>query len=428
MSHLRLTLPQVIRDPRQGDDSPTRNTRVARRLGAAIAPVAADAGAPIRDPHLLDIAAAVADAFTQGDASRGLTKAQIVDRIGPGVDTAEVERRLEVFERLGWLRPYLDKKHQQRYGLDPAGVLGQQVFERICSRGGVDELLALLSRTRTVIAERGSHADVAANLANLRDLLAVYANELDRLVATAPWHELITERDDHDRATVFTMLGSLVEEVAEHHPDLRALATRVIEEANRYVRAVEGLMTRVLDEGARSQDFRVLPADDYLTAAIDCGVDELAAAFTDVVFDPPSPWTTAADILDNAGPRGSRSRPTRRPVAPPASGDDDPLNGLLTAAEQAGQRRALRAEQLLDGNPEVEATSTVRALRWPAAATLLGDLLALDLDPRQPYLVEIGEAILVDTETEVTYSSPVTLHVARGEPLVDDEPANTCTR
>ena len=80
----------------------------------------------------------------------GSTRAQIVDRMAPGFPPDVVESRLQVFEKLGLLRPYLDKLHQQRYTLNPASLVGQQVFDRIGLRGGVDELLALLDRTRSL--------------------------------------------------------------------------------------------------------------------------------------------------------------------------------------------------------------------------------------------------------------------------------------
>ncbi|MCZ7537966.1 MAG: hypothetical protein M5T61_19905 [Acidimicrobiia bacterium] len=53
-----------------------------------------------------------------------------------------------MFEKLGFLRTYLDKKHQQRYTIEPTSLVGQEVFERISRHGGVDELLALSARAR----------------------------------------------------------------------------------------------------------------------------------------------------------------------------------------------------------------------------------------------------------------------------------------
>lgn len=384
-----------------------------RRLAALVAPVAANAGAVVDDLDLLELARAVCDAFAQGDSAGGLTRMQILDRMGPGFRPDVVESRLQVFEKLGLLRPYLDKKHQQRYTLNPAGLVGQQVFDRIGERGGVDELLALLDRTRSLFDGQPTSDEVYAHLRHLTELLSVYANDVERLVATAPLAELLAERDDHDRATALETLAAIAAETTERFPDLRPVATRLVEEASRYLHAVESLMSRVLDEGGMSRDFSVLPPDDYLSAAIGGTVELLASALAPIVFDPPTVWVSAADILgalDRTGPPRHR---VRRPPAPPPSTVPDPVGALVDGARRVARSRALRAEQLLGGDSTVEVTSSLRALEWSSAAVLLADLLALDLDPDQAYRLAIGEATIIDVEAEVTYSSPVALHADR---------------
>ena len=387
--------------------------RRMRRLAALVAPVAAHAGAIVDDPDLLELARAVCDTFGQGDSAGGLTRAQIVDRMARGFPADVVESRLQVFEKLGLLRPYLDKKHQQRYTLNPAGLVGQQVFDRIGERGGVDELLALLDRTRSLFDGLPTREDVYAHLRHLTELLSVYANDVERLVATAPLAELLAERDDHDRATALESLATIAAETTERFPDLRPAATTLVEEASRYLHAVESLMSRVLDEGGMSRDFSVLPPDDYLSAAIGGSVELLAGALAPVVFDPPTVWVSAADILGALDRAGPPRRRVRRPPAPPPSTVVDPVGALVEGARRVGRSRALRAEQLLGGDAVVEVTGALRALAWPGAAALLADLLALDLDPDQAYRVAIGEATIIDLDAEVTYSSPVVLHADR---------------
>jgi hypothetical protein len=400
------------------DVAPARRERTMRRLAAVVAPVAADAGAVVDDPGLLELARAVCAAFGAGETGGGLTRAQIVERVGRDFAAAVVESRLHVFERLGLLRPYLDKKHQQRYTLNPAGLVGQHVFDRIGERGGVDELLTLLDRTRSLLAGRPDRDELRAHLRHLTELLTVYADDLERLNATAPLAELLAERDDHDRATALQSLPTVADQVTERFPDLRAPATKLVEEASRYLLAVESLMTRVLDMSGATRDFSVLPADDYLSAAITGSVAELAAAFAPVVFDPPTVWVGAADLVDAIDRVGPRRPRARRPPAPRPAVDADPVGSLLAGAERTARARGLRAEQLLDGHADTEVTSTVRGLMWPAAAAMLADLLALDLDPDQPYGLTISEATIVDTETDVTYASPVTLRADR--PVLDD--------
>jgi hypothetical protein len=386
-----------------------------RRLAALVAPVATDAGAVVDDPELLELARSVCAAFGQGDSVGGLTRSQIIERTSKAFPPDVIERRLQVFEKLGLLRTYLDKKHQQRYTLNPASLVGQQIFDRIGERGGVDELLALLDRTRALFNGQPQRDDVTAHLRHLTELLSVYANDLERLVATAPLSELLLERDDHDRATALESLAAVAAQTTERFPDLRHLATWLVEEASRYLHAVESLMTRVLDEGGASRDFSVLSPDDYLSASIDGSVDLLGGALASIVFDPPMVWVSAADLLDALDRSGPPRPRARRPIAPPPSTASDPIGALLSATERAGRHRALRAEQLLDGEASVDVTGMLRALPWSGAAALLADLLALDLDATQAYGVDISEATLIDLETEVTYSSPVALSARRPE-------------
>jgi hypothetical protein len=158
------------------DPLPARRERKMRRLAAVVAPVAADAGAVVDDPELLELARAVCSAFGAGDTGGGLTRAQIVERVGRDFAADAVDSRLHVFEKLGLLRPYLDKKHQQRYTLNPAGLVGQQVFDRIGERGGVDELITLLDRTRSLFDGRPDEEEVRAHVRHLTELLAVDAD------------------------------------------------------------------------------------------------------------------------------------------------------------------------------------------------------------------------------------------------------------
>ncbi|MGV1049193.1 MAG: hypothetical protein ACOYD4_11800 [Solirubrobacterales bacterium] len=170
-----------------------------RRLAAMAAPIATDAGAVIDDEKLLDVARAVCDAFSHDDAFGGLTKAEIAARVN-GVCPANVlEARLGVFARMELLRPVLDKKHQQRYVLAPAGLVGVLIVDRFSARGGIEELLSLLDRNTSALERHEAEAPaVAAQLESCRAMFAVFANELSRLVATAPLNEPLIERRFHD--------------------------------------------------------------------------------------------------------------------------------------------------------------------------------------------------------------------------------------
>jgi hypothetical protein len=118
------------------------------------------------------------------------------------------------------LRPILDKKHQQRYVLNPAGVVGLLVFERFGERGGVDELLHLLDRTRLLI-ERGqaTRATVLDGIERVCGLFALFANEVNRLLAAAPLEEQLEERRFHDRGDLISQVAALNRLVTDEYPD-----------------------------------------------------------------------------------------------------------------------------------------------------------------------------------------------------------------
>jgi hypothetical protein len=127
-------------------------TMLMRRLGAMVAPIATDSGAIVDDESIIDIARAVCEAFGHKDAAGGLTKAEIASRVAGVCSAAELESRLGVFIRMELLRPALDKQHQQRYVLASSGLVGMLVVDRFTERGGVEELLGLLDRTKRALA------------------------------------------------------------------------------------------------------------------------------------------------------------------------------------------------------------------------------------------------------------------------------------
>jgi hypothetical protein len=390
-----------------------------RRLAAMAAPIATDAGSVIDDEELLGVARAVCDAFSHDDAAGGLTRSEIAARINGACSPAALETRLGVFVRMELLRPILDKKHQQRYVLAPAGLVGVLVVDRFSSRGGVEELLSLLDRTASALARHEADAPaVSAALESCRAMFAVFANELSRLVATAPLNELLDERRFHDDSNFMSRIGDLQRLVTDQFPQLDPSAYKLLLEAQRYVGVVEDLLGRVLDEGGGARNFSLLDPEEYLEAARTASVDELSAVAADIAFDPARPWVDAGAVIEAV----EKYRPKRtvrvRPPEPPAPSDEDPVEQLQARANQATRRRALQAEALLGGGEDKELTDTLRGSGWPAAAHTLADLLVLDGLPEQPYRVEMGDALYVDAGSAVTYASPARLErrEARNDP------------
>jgi hypothetical protein len=296
-----------------------------RRLAAMAAPIAADAGAVIDDEQMLDVARAVWVAFSHDDAVGGLTKAEIAGRIGGACPAAALEGRLGVFERLGLLRPILDKKHQQRYVLAPAGLAGMPIVDRFSKRGGVEELLALLDRTAGALERHEADAPaVGAALESCRAaMFAVFANELTRLVANAPLSELLSERRFHDDSGFIRRVADLQRLVTDQFPQLDPGAYTLLLEAQRYVSTVEDMLARVLDEGGDVSNFSLLDAEEYLDAARTATVEDFAAVAADLVFDPALPWVDAGAVIDAVGSYRPRRATRTRPPEPPAASDED---------------------------------------------------------------------------------------------------------
>lgn len=393
----------------------SRRSPLMRRIAAMAAPIATDAGAVLDDEGLIDVARAVCEAFGHDDAVGGLTKSEIAARVG-GVCTPEVlEARLGVFIRMELLRPVLDKKHQQRYVLAPAGLVGVLVVDRFSARGGVEELLAMLDRTASALTRHEADAPtVTVQLESCRAMFAVFANELSRLVATAPLHELLAERRFHDNSGFIGRVGDLQRLVTDQFPQLDPAAYKLLVEAQRYVDAVEDLLGRVLDEGGDVRNFSLLDPEEYLDAARTASVEQLAAVVADVAFDPALPWVDAGAVVEAIEKYRPQRRVRVRPPEPPAADGADPVEQIQNRTEATVRRHVLQAESLLGGGFSRDLTDMLRGSGWPGAARTLSDLLALDGLPEQPYRVGLGDALHVDADGGVTYASPVQLDADRG--------------
>ena len=327
-----------------------------------------------------------------------------------------LDSRIGVFVRMELLRPILDKKHQQRYVLAPAGLVGVLIIDRFSSRGGVEELLGVLDRTARALERHEADAPaVAAALESCRAMFAVFANELSRLVETAPLTELLEERRFHDDSNFVTRVGDLQRLVTDQFPELDPPAYKLLLEAQRYIGAVEDLLGRVLDEGGESRNFSLLDPEEYLDAARTATREQLAQVAADVAFDPAMPWVDAGAVIDAVEQYRPRRIVRTRPPEPPAPDGEDPVERMNALAEKATRQRALQAESLLGGAPSTELTDTLRGSGWPGAATTLAELLVLDGLPEQPYRINFGDALNVDADGAVTYSSPVTLTRAKSQ-------------
>ncbi|MDQ3631351.1 MAG: hypothetical protein M3417_08830 [Actinomycetota bacterium] len=381
-----------------------------RRLAAMAAPIATGAGAVIDDEEMLEVARAVCAAFSHDDAIGGLTRAEISARVDGTCPADLLDARIGVFVRMELLRPILDKKHQQRYVLAPAGLVGVLIVDRFSTRGGVEELLGLLDRTASALERREADAPaVAAAMESCRAMFAVFANELARLVANAPLQELLEERRFHDDSNFMVRVGDLQRLVTDQFPELDPGAYKLLLEAQRYIGAVEDLLGRVLDEGGEARNFALLDPEEYLDAARTATVDQLAAVAADIAFDPAMPWVDAGAVIEAVEKYRPRRAVRTRPPEPPAPSGEDPVEQMQARTDATTRRRVLQAEALLGGGDTKELTDSLRGSGWPGAAQTLAELLVLDGLPEQPYRVELGDALYVDADGAVTYASPVRL-------------------
>lgn len=382
-----------------------------------LAPAAADAGAIVGDEHLLEIADALREAFAASDPGRGLSLEEIVMRLRGVAPVSVIEERLRVFRRLGFLRPLRAKKHQARYLLNPAGVVGVRVIERFGERGGVEQLLVQLDRlSRQLAAGTIAGTELKAEMRFCRSALLLMESEVRHLVADATLSELIEERRLHDPSELMEKVRELDAHVDEEMPELHALAWQLVDAAQDYEDAANSLLTRLLDEGGEQMAFELLDPEDYLSAAIERTATELAEAVAHVAFDPARPLVQATDIEQALAQYRPRRAVRERPPEPVGERDRDPLGGYREKRERRERRRVLKAEQFLQGAAEVDLLPQLRSTGWPAAGSTIAELLRLDFDARQPYAVRFGDGVLVDPEGPLTFAAPTMLRVRRCDP------------
>lgn len=404
-------------------------TRLLANLKAFMAPVAADAAAVITDVRALAMARDLPDVFTERPGVSALTKAEVLAGLMRRGHTDEslLESRFTLFTAMGLVLPYLGKKHQQRYTLDPAGVVGLLVFERMAARGGVEEMLHLLDDTRALAEQADStREEVLTRLVRCRQLLNIYAAMLARLVETAPLAELIDQHRHHDPTKVEEQVHALNRVVTARFPrdhELEDAAFALVEAELDYRARVFAAVERVLDQGGASLDFSVLTAEQYLSAALNADLGALSQVGQTLVIDGPMPWLDPGSVLEAVEEYAPKRRPVVRPPESHAVLDPDPIGTLQQRALKAAAERRLTADSRLQGDDEVDLTSFLRDAGWPAAAEVLVGLLALSHDHDEPYEVQMSQALLVDTGSRVTYLHPTHLRHTNRRPAPREQPA-----
>lgn len=400
-----------------------RRAGAARRLGAMAAPVASHGGAVVDDPSLLRYAESVIGAFGQGDIDQGLTRAQIIERALriADLDRFELDGRIDTFVELAMLLPYRDKAHQQRYVVSTDAVAGSLFFRKGLTEGGIEELLQLLGATADAI-EDGRHdaGKVADALGEQRGYVEMWTAAVNRLTDTATLSELVAERAQHDGDRMLAHVERVVDVVTKHHPSLRIAATALLTAAQSYLVATQRLLERIVDEGASTRDFSLLDPADYARLATTGTVEALAAVFDSVVWDPPRPQVTPADVVAALRAYRPNRRQPRRPPVDSFAGEPtpDPLDGLDERLEVIRRQRQHAAELLLQGEGSIELSAHLRATPWPAALRVVVDLASLDVDEHSVYRLHLADSLIIDTDAHTTWTSDVRLAVDRPAPTL----------
>ncbi len=395
-----------------------RRSGAARRLGAMAAPVASHGGAVVDDPSMLRYAEAVIGAFGQGDIEQGLARAQIIERALrlDDLDRAELEQRIDTFVELAMLLPYRDKVHQQRYVVSTDAVAGSLFFRKGLTDGGIEELLQLLGATADAI-EDGRHdaGKVADALVEQRGYVEMWTAAVNRLTDTATLAELVAERAQHDGDRMLAQVERVVDVVTKHHPTLRVAATALLTAAQSYLVATQRLLERIVDEGASTRDFSLLDPADYARLATTGTVEALAAVFAGVVWDPPRPQVSPADVVAALRAYRPNHRQPRRPPVGSLAGDPviDPLDGLDERIDVIRRQRQHTAELLLQGEASIELSAHLRATPWPAALQVVVELASLDVDEHSVYRLHLADTLVVDTDAHTSWTSDARLTVER---------------
>ena len=380
-----------------------------------VAPVAGSTVAVSEDPWTLPAAWAMFDAFTARRESGGLSRGQLLDACSGLCTEGQFDTVFARFRELGMLIPFVSKRHEDRYLFNPDSAAGIAIFERVAAEGGVDELLTLLDRTKGDITRGTATAQqIRQALSQARGMLVIAADYLLMLVETRSLETMIAERHRHQHPSLFQDVKSLVRLVKKNYPELDSLAYAVTLEAQRYLEARTSFVERLLDDGARAEDFAVLHHEQYRTAARNAPARDLALPLAGVVFDPREIAITPASVV--AAVDELRPREPEAPKAPrPRTNLDttDPVAAMLEREHTRARMAANEAEYLLVGADDLDLTRLLAAAGWPRAILILATLLRAVYASGE-YELAFGNGLRVDAHAQVTYLSPA--HLRRSSP------------
>jgi hypothetical protein len=382
---------------------------------AFAAPLAADSGAVIEDPELVQLAVSILAVYANHQSRSGLTFAQLNEglrKLGSRLTRAAIEARLQHLHRMGFLESYLPKLHQGRYIVRPAGLAGALAAVRVTERGGIDELILLLDRTRAAFsAQHPDSRQVLAHMNSCRYALMNFALDLHRRVATGTARELIEACRQHDHSSFTHQVVELNDMVTVHFSrdyELQEAGTALIEAEQFYRSQVRAAIGKILAQGGASLNFDVLTPAEYEAAAVTADHDLLSQVGMGLVADMPGFYLDPEILIEVVETYQPRLRTRVRPPEPGGADEPDPLAAAEEAREAARRYRRLGLEALLEDASEVDLTPHMQR-SWEAAAQILIDALALDADPEEPFVLELSERLMIGPRMPVTYLHPARL-------------------
>lgn len=306
-------------------------TRAAWR--AFFAPVAADAGAVVTDTELVMLAVDVIAVYADRRSGTGLTFAQLqsgLQQLGVQQSTSVIQTRLEHLHRMGFLESYLPKLHQGHYVVRPAGLAGALAAARIVERGGIDELILLLDRTRSALNQHDPDpSEVLAHLHSSRNALMLFAFDLQRRIAAGTTSELIEASRQHDHSTFTHQVAELNQLVTVRFSgrfDLEDAGAALIEAEQFYRAQVRMAIGKVLAQGGAGLNFDVLSPSEYETAALTADRNRLGEVGAGLISDAPAAYVDVDLLADTVERYQPHSRARIRPTEFPTPADQrDPL-------------------------------------------------------------------------------------------------------
>lgn len=378
---------------------------------ALVAGVARDRGAVVDDLADLERFHDLVAAFP--DDGRSVTRSELVELAGLDGDP-RVDQRFDTLVALGALRQTRAKRHTGSYVLNPVALIAAELLAGLATRGGVTRLHEMLVLAADRLDADDLEGDEAREIClRLTRVLHSFAADLERVVDLGTTADVVAARPGREADRAFERVELLAQLTLERFPSLRSAALGLWDAGERFNRAIESLVTRLVDEAVDvevSGLFTVVDADALAAAARTAGHADLSQVARDVVVDAPRVVVDRETIRAGVEEAGRRP-PERSMVDPPALAPDGEAERLVADRRLAEEHRAAarrrQAERVLGEQEWVELSDAFDG--WPGAAQRLADALAVARDGTVPITVDLAHHLVVEPDGPVAVSFPLRL-------------------